>query len=75
MGKNLIDYVVDTTPEKIDKYTPGTHIKIKKYKKNSLNNVDYAFLSAWNFKDEILSILKDKYNYMKLMYFSYEILK
>ena len=55
LGKNLIDYVVDTTPEKIDKYTPGTHIKIKKYKKNSLNNVDYAFLSAWNFKDEIFN--------------------
>jgi len=53
IDKNLIDYFVDTTPDKIDKYIPGTNIIIKKYKKNSLKNIDYAFLGAWNFKKEI----------------------
>ena len=32
---------------------PGTHIYIKKYHKNLLNNIDYIFLGAWNFKKEI----------------------
>ena len=49
----MIDYFVDTTPDKIGKYMPGTNIMIKKYQKNSLKNIDYAFLGAWNFKKEI----------------------
>ena len=32
---------------------PGTRIYVNKYKKNLLDNVDYIFLGAWNFKDEI----------------------
>ena len=32
---------------------PGTHIYIDKYKKSLLDNTDYIFLGAWNFKDEI----------------------
>jgi len=48
-----IDYFVDTTPNKTKKYMPGTHIYIDKYKKSLLDNVDYIFLGAWNFKDEI----------------------
>ncbi len=52
---DLIKNFVDTTPEKINQYMPGKNIKIIKYKKNSLDNVDYAFLGAWNFKKEIVS--------------------
>ena len=48
-----LDYFVDTTPDKTKKYMPGTHIYIDKYKKSLLDNVDYIFLGAWNFKDEI----------------------
>jgi len=58
IGNDLIDCVLDTTPDKVGKYTPGTHIKIKKYNKNSLKNIDFAFLSAWNFKNEIF--MKEK---------------
>ena len=32
---------------------PGTKIKIKKYNQKLLNNIDYIYLGAWNFKDEI----------------------
>ena len=50
--KNYISYFVDTTPTKAGKFTPGTHIPIKKY--NGIpDDVDYAFLGAWNFKSEI----------------------
>ena len=48
-----LEYFLDTTPNKIGKYMPGTHIHIKNYNKTLLNKVDYAFLGAWNFKEEI----------------------
>ncbi len=52
INKDFIRYFLDTTPTKAGKFTPGTHIPIKKYNGIS-NDVDYAFLGAWNFKDEI----------------------
>jgi methylation protein EvaC len=55
IDSNFIDYFLDTTSYKINKYTPGTNIKIKKYKnKLSAKDCSYAYLGAWNFKDEIL---------------------
>ena len=53
IDNTIIDFFTDTTPEKINKFMPGKKINIVKYKKNILNNVDYAFLGAWNFKKEI----------------------
>ena len=32
---------------------PGKEIKIYKYNKKLLNGINYIFLGAWNFKDEI----------------------
>ena len=52
IDKKFIKYFLDTTPTKAGKFTPGTHILIRKYK-GIPSNVDYAFLGAWNFKDEI----------------------
>ena len=52
INKKYISYFVDTTPTKAGKFTPGTHIPIKSYNGIS-DDVDYAFLGAWNFKDEI----------------------
>jgi len=49
-----ISYFLDTTPDKQDKYTPGTKIIVKKYNKGIDRNINYAFLGAWNFKDEII---------------------
>ena len=51
--KGTIKYFYDTTSFKINKYLPGTKIKIKKYKKLSKKDADYVFLGAWNFKNEI----------------------
>jgi len=48
-----LEYFLDTTPNKAGKYMPGTHICIKEYNKTLLNKVDYIFLGAWNFKEEI----------------------
>ena len=52
LNNKFIDYFLDTTPTKVGKFTPGTHIPIFKY--NGIpNNVHFVFLGAWNFKDEI----------------------
>ena len=58
IGPNIIDYICDTTPEKIGKFSPGMHIPIKslEYFKKNLPNIAYLF--AWNHKKEIF--LKEK---------------
>jgi len=58
----MIDYFVDTTPDKSNKYMPGKNIKIFKYDRKLLANVDYIYLGAWNFKKEIFN--KEK-NFIK----------
>lgn len=46
-----IDYIIDQTPEKIDKFSPGTGIKIT----NGMATIpDFIVILAWNFKDEII---------------------
>ena len=50
-----IDYIVDTTPHKQGKLSPGTHIPVVSPETGFNDSVDVAFLGAWNFEDEILS--------------------
>ena len=54
IGTNYIDYICDTTKEKIGKYSPGTHIPIVSMKYFKKNIPDRIFLFAWNHKKEIL---------------------
>jgi len=53
ISNSTIDYFLDTTKDKQNKYTPGTKILIKKYNGSIDNDVDLVFLGAWNFKKEI----------------------
>ena len=53
INANLISYFVDTTKDKQNKYTPGTKIPIFKYLGFIEKNIDFVFLGAWNFKEEI----------------------
>ena len=53
IDNSTIDYFLDTTKDKQNKYTPGTKILIKKYNGSIDNDVDLVFLGAWNFKKEI----------------------
>jgi SAM-dependent methyltransferase len=54
IDSSMIDYVIDTTPEKIGKLTPGSHIPIKT--SNGIeSDVDVAYLGAWNFATEIMN--------------------
>ena len=53
VNNKTIDYFLDTTKDKQNKFTPGTKIPILEYKGLSSKDIDYVFLGAWNFKDEI----------------------
>ena len=48
-----IDYICDTTPEKIGKYSPGMHIPIVNMDHFYNNQPGAAYLFAWNHKEEI----------------------
>ncbi len=53
IGPDLIEYITDTTLAKQHKYSPGMHIPVVPYKGCLDDTVDYAFLGAWNFIQEI----------------------
>jgi methylation protein EvaC len=53
IGTNYIDFICDTTREKIGKYSPGMHIPIVNMNYFKKNLPDKAFLFAWNHKREI----------------------
>jgi len=53
IDNTIIDYICDTTPEKIGKFSPGTHIPIVDMSHFKKFNPDIAYLFAWNHKDEI----------------------
>ncbi len=55
LNSDIIDFICDTTKEKIGKYSPGVHIPVVdiSHFHNNLPNVAYLF--AWNHKEEIFS--------------------
>jgi len=52
IDQTVIQYISDTTPEKQNKLSPGTHIPIV-FKDKIDHDVDYVYLGAWNFINEI----------------------
>lgn len=53
IGTKELDCIYDTTKEKIGKYSPGKHIPIVSHEEFTKNYPDYAYLLAYNHKDEI----------------------
>jgi len=51
---DTIDYIVDQTPEKVGKFSPGTGIPIVDIDELIKNPPDYLIILAWNFKNEIM---------------------
>ena len=58
---NDIIYIVDDTPEKQGKFSPGTGIPILPVDELKNNPPDYLLILAWNFTDEIMARVKDIY--------------
>lgn len=55
VGPDLIDYIVDRSPLKQGRYTPGSHIPIVGTGRLLEDRPDYVVLLAWNFADEVLA--------------------
>ena len=59
IDKNLISFVVDDTPEKQNKFAPGSKIPIKSSDYLDTEKPDYIVLLAWNFAKELMSKTKE----------------
>lgn len=57
IDKELIDYLVDSTPLKQHRFMPGVHIPVFPEEKLAEERVDYFLLLAYNFRDAILQKL------------------
>jgi len=55
IGPEILEYIVDSTPEKQGLFSPGKHIPIVSPEKFRKDNPDYALLGAWNHAQEIMS--------------------
>lgn len=55
IGSELLDFVVDRSPHKQGRLTPGTHLPILPPEALVERKPDYALLLTWNFADEILA--------------------
>jgi methylation protein EvaC len=54
LNDNHIDYVLDTTPLKNNKWIPNTNVQIKAYEPSKVKDIDYFYLGAWNYKNEVI---------------------
>ena len=68
IDNTMIECIFDTTPDKINKVTPGTHIPIKNHKYFKRSKYKHVFLFAWNHKKEIL---KKEKNIKNIQWFSH----
>jgi hypothetical protein len=59
MSTDIVDYIVDDTPEKIGKYSPGSGIPIVSRSVLEAEPPDYLLILSWNFKDEIIASLSN----------------
>lgn len=63
IGPKSISIIADQNPLKQGLYTAGTHILIQSPDSVMKKNPNFVVILAWNFKNEIIKILKEKYNY------------
>ncbi len=54
LGTDKIEYIVDRSPLKQGRFTPGLHVPVVPAERLLADKPDYVLLLAWNFLDEIL---------------------
>ncbi|QHT70205.1 class I SAM-dependent methyltransferase [Rhodocytophaga rosea] len=56
-GDDLIQFVVDASPYKQNKFLPGSHLPVYSEERIKEYKPDYIIILAWNLKDEIMEQL------------------
>ncbi|WP_187262061.1 class I SAM-dependent methyltransferase [Pontibacter beigongshangensis] len=56
-GDDLVQFVVDASPHKQNKFLPGSHIPVYDASKIAEYQPDYVIILPWNLKDEIMEQL------------------
>jgi hypothetical protein len=54
IDSSLVEYIVDRSPLKQGRFTPGVHIPVVSPDRLLTDQPDYVLLLAWNFADEIM---------------------
>jgi len=54
LGADKLDYIVDKSPFKQGRFTPGMHIPVVPPSRLTSDRPEYVLLLAWNFQDEVL---------------------
>ncbi len=54
IGSETLEYVIDRSPYKYGRWTPGSHLPILPPEKLAQDPPDYLLLLAWNFSEEII---------------------
>ena len=62
LGPEVLEYIVDRSPLKQGRYTPGHHIPVVPPERLLLDCPEYCLLLAWNFADEILAQQREYIN-------------
>lgn len=59
---NIVDYIIDESPERMNRYTSGSHIPIvdKNFFDQDINKPDYIIIFAWNYSKTIIEKLKNR---------------
>jgi methylation protein EvaC len=55
ISTEIVDFIADSTEEKVGKFSPGMHIPIKSIEYFRKNIPDVAILFSWNHKNEIFA--------------------
>jgi hypothetical protein len=62
INSDLIQFIIDDTPFKQEKFVPGTGIKVMSREILKTQKPDYLIILAHNFKDYIINSLKGQYD-------------
>lgn len=63
VGTDLVESIIDLNPFKQGRFTAGTHIPIMKPEQALAAHPGVIFITAWNFRNEIMETLKQKFGF------------
>ena len=60
LDSDILDFIVDDSPLKQNRYSPGMHIKIVPRKKNISKKIDIVIVFAYEYFNDIKKYFKNK---------------